>query len=92
MLVPGAISPSRLTAASHVLAAVALALVLQLHLLPALLAGLLVYSVVNALAPSLQRQLPGVRAHLFVVAALAALVVGILTALIALPRPSITHI
>jgi predicted PurR-regulated permease PerM len=59
--------------------AVGLALVLHLHLLSALLAGLLVYSVVNALAPSLQRHLPGSRAHWFVVAVLAALVVGALT-------------
>ena len=62
--------------------AVGLALVLHLHLLSALLAGLLVYSLVNALAPGLQRHLPGARAHWFVVAVLAALVVGILTALI----------
>src|SRR5262245_36724090 len=62
--------------------AVGLALVLHLHLLSALLAGLLVYSVVNALAPGLQRHLPGTRAHWFVVAVLAALVVGALTAVI----------
>jgi predicted PurR-regulated permease PerM len=79
---PSSISPSRLTAASHVLMAVGLVLVLHLHLLSALLAGLLVYSLVNALAPGLQRHLPGSRAHWFVVAVLAALVVGILTALI----------
>jgi predicted PurR-regulated permease PerM len=71
-----------LTAASHVLMAVGLALVLHLHLLSALLAGLLVYSVVNALAPGLQRHLPGTRAHWFVVAMLAALVVGALTLMI----------
>lgn len=59
--------------------AVGLALVLHLHLLSALLAGLLVYSVVNALAPGLQKHLPGTRAHWFVVAVLAALVVGALT-------------
>jgi predicted PurR-regulated permease PerM len=62
--------------------AVGLALVLHLHLLSALLAGLLVYSVVNALAPGLQRHLPGTRAHWFVVAVLAALVVGALTLVI----------
>ncbi len=79
---PTSVSPSHLTTASHVLVAVGLALVVHLHLLSALLAGLLVYSLVNALAPGLQRHLPGARAHWFVVAVLAALVVGILTALI----------
>jgi predicted PurR-regulated permease PerM len=82
MVFPSSVSPTHLTAASHVLMAVGLALVLHLHLLSALLAGLLVYSVVNALAPGLQRHLPGARAHWFVVAVLAALVVGILTLVI----------
>jgi predicted PurR-regulated permease PerM len=81
-MLPGAVSPSHLTAATHVLTAVALTLVLHLHLLSALLAGLLVYSVVNALAPALQRHLPGARAHWFVVAVLAAAVVGALTLVI----------
>jgi predicted PurR-regulated permease PerM len=73
----------RLTAAGHFLTAAALCLVLALHLLPALLAGLLVYALVNALAPGLQRHLPGARAHWLVVALLAAVVVGILTLAIA---------
>jgi predicted PurR-regulated permease PerM len=73
----------RLTAAGHFLTAAALCLVLTLHLLPALLAGLLVYALVNALAPGLQRHLPGARAHWLVVALLAAVVVGILTLAIA---------
>ena len=82
MLLPPAVSPSHLVTASHVLMAVGLALVVQLHLLSALLAGLLVYSLVNVLAPGLQRHLPGTQAHWFVVAVLAALVVGMLTAVI----------
>ena len=65
--------------ASYVLAAASLLLVLHLHLLPVLIAGLLVYAVVNALAPSLQRHFPGTRAHWLVVALLAAIVVGLLT-------------
>jgi len=73
------ISLAQLTAAAHLLTAVALWLVLQLHLLPALFSGLLVYALVNTLAPGLQRRLPGMRAHLLVVALLAVLVVGILT-------------
>jgi predicted PurR-regulated permease PerM len=67
---------------SHVLMAIALVLVLHLRLLPVLLAGLLVYSVINAVAPSLQRHLPGSRAHWFMVAILATLVVGLLSFLI----------
>jgi predicted PurR-regulated permease PerM len=82
MSVPSPVSPARLSTASHVLMAVGLALVLHLHLLSALLPGLLVYSVVNAFAPGLQRHMPGARADWFVVAILAALVVGILTLVI----------
>lgn len=72
-------SGPRLRVASYLLAAVALLLILTLHLLPALLAGLLVYALVNALAPPLQRHLPGARAHVLIVALLGILVVGILT-------------
>ncbi|MGH8526906.1 MAG: AI-2E family transporter, partial [Gammaproteobacteria bacterium] len=63
---------------SHVLTGIALLLVVQLRLLPALLAGLLVYSVVNLLAASLQRHFPGARAHWLVVAMLSSVVVGLL--------------
>jgi predicted PurR-regulated permease PerM len=73
---PYTTSISRLNAAAYVLAAVALCLVLGLHLLPTLFAGLLVYSVVAALAPAVQRHVPGVHAHWLVVALLAILVVG----------------
>lgn len=69
--------------ASYVLAALSLIFVLQLRLLPVLIAGLLVYALVNALAPYLQRHLPGTRAHWLVVALMAAVVVGALTAAIA---------
>jgi predicted PurR-regulated permease PerM len=72
-------SGSRLRIASHVLAFLALLLVLGLHLLPALLAGLLVYTLVNTLAPPLQRHLPGARAHGLIVALLSIVVVAILT-------------
>jgi predicted PurR-regulated permease PerM len=70
---------SRPRIASYMLAALALLLILQLHLLPSLLAGLLVYALVNALAPPLQRHLPGARAHGLIVALLSVVVVGILT-------------
>jgi predicted PurR-regulated permease PerM len=72
-------SGSRLPIASYLLAALALLLILKLHLLPALLAGLLVYALVDVLAPPLQRHLPGARAHGLIVALLSVVVVGILT-------------
>ena len=72
-------SHARLTVAGHLLMAAALWFVLALHQLPTLFAGLLVYALVNALAPGLQRHVPGVHAHRLVVALLAALVVGVLT-------------
>ena len=72
-------NPARLSQVSQVLAALALLAILHLHLLPVLLAGLLVFAVVNALAPSLQRHLPGAKAHWLLVALLAAIVVGMLS-------------
>ncbi|MBN8482474.1 MAG: AI-2E family transporter [Xanthomonadales bacterium] len=79
MPIPVPAPPSRVTLVSHALTAVGLLLVLYLHLLPALLAGLLVYAVVNAMAPFVQRRLPGAHAHWLVVALLAIIVVGLLT-------------
>jgi predicted PurR-regulated permease PerM len=70
---------TRLRIATYVLAASALVLVLVLHLLPALLAGLLVYALIQLQAPLLQRHLPGSRAHWLVVALLGIIVVGLLT-------------
>lgn len=70
----------RVTTATYVLAALGLWQVLHLHLLPALLAGLLVYVLVTSIAPALQRHLPGARAHWLIVALLGALVVGLLGA------------
>ncbi|MEO8011988.1 MAG: AI-2E family transporter [Dokdonella sp.] len=72
-------SPTRLMLASYVLAALALWTVLHFALLPALLAGLLVYAIINALAPVMQRHLPGAHAHWLLVALLAGVVVGLLT-------------
>jgi predicted PurR-regulated permease PerM len=65
--------------AAYVFAAAALCFVLAAHLLPALFAGLLVYALVTALAPGVQRHVPGVRAHWLIVALLAVFVVGALT-------------
>lgn len=57
--------------ASWLLAALALVLIVGLHLLPALLAGLLVYELVHLTAPLLERQLADRRAKLAAVALLA---------------------
>jgi predicted PurR-regulated permease PerM len=74
---------SRYTAtASYIAAAVALLLVVFLHLLPALIAGLLVYAVVDALAPLLERHWPGGWARQLVVGGLAIVVAGLLALLI----------
>jgi predicted PurR-regulated permease PerM len=80
---PYPISIARLNAAAYVLTAAALCLVLGLHLLATLFAGLLVYSLVTTLAPALQRHVPGVHAHWLVVVLLAILVVGVFTLAIA---------
>jgi predicted PurR-regulated permease PerM len=74
---------SRSTAiASYLAAAVGLLLVMFLHLLPALIAGLLVYAVVDALAPLLERRWPGGWARQLVVGLLAVVVAGLLALLI----------
>jgi predicted PurR-regulated permease PerM len=70
----------RVTIAAWVLTALALCLVLLVHLLPALFAALLVYELVHLTAPYLAAQLSNRRAKIVVVALLAAAVVGIVTA------------
>jgi predicted PurR-regulated permease PerM len=80
---PDSYSLVRLSIAGYLLTAAALWLVLALHLLPAMFAGLLVFALVNALASSMQRHLPGAGAHWIVVALLVAVVVGIVTLAIA---------
>ncbi len=67
----------RIRQASWFLAALALLLTLHLHLLPALLAGLLVYELVHLTAPLLERRLANLRARQTAVAFLAVAVVGI---------------
>lgn len=68
--------------ASYLLAAAALVLVLGLRMLPALLAGLLVYELVHAMSPLLGQRISGDRARVLVVAVLGAIVVGLLILLI----------
>jgi predicted PurR-regulated permease PerM len=71
--------PSRpIRAVSYVLAGLALALVLWLRLLPSLLAGLLVYELVQTASPLLERHLSGDRARMVVVAFVGIVVVGLL--------------
>ncbi len=65
--------------ASYVLAAAALLLVMHQGLLAALFSGLLVYSLVQLLAPKLGRKLVGRRAQVVAVALLSCLIVAVLT-------------
>jgi predicted PurR-regulated permease PerM len=66
----------RIQQVSWIIAALALLLVLELHLLPALLAGLLVYELVHLTAPLLENRLSGLRAKQAAVIFLAVMVIG----------------
>ncbi|WP_158756003.1 hypothetical protein [Dyella sp. S184] len=68
--------------ASYLLAAAALLLVLELHLLSALLSALLVYELVQSMTPLLGKRISSERARMLVVAALGVIVVGLLILLI----------
>ncbi|WP_049623334.1 AI-2E family transporter [Frateuria defendens] len=76
------VPPSVIGVASYVLAGIALFAVLRLRLLLVLLAGLLVYELVQTISPRLGRRMPGDRSRVLAVALLGALVVGLLTLLI----------
>jgi predicted PurR-regulated permease PerM len=79
---PPPIAPSsRVTLASYILAGLSLVAILVWHLPAALFAGLLVYALVQSLAPGLERHLSGTRAHWLVVALLVVAVIGAITAL-----------
>ncbi|VVD93943.1 membrane protein [Pandoraea aquatica] len=69
-------------AASYVFAAVALWLILSIHLLSAVLAGMVVYQLVHVLGPRLQLRISSERARLVAVALLAAVIVALMTALV----------
>jgi predicted PurR-regulated permease PerM len=66
--------------AAWILVGGGLLVVLKLHLLSALLAGLLVYEVVQIVAPRLQRRLSNERARMVAVAALAFLIAAVVAA------------
>jgi predicted PurR-regulated permease PerM len=68
--------------ATYVLAALALWGILMLHLVSALLAGLLVYEVVEALTPLIRRVIPGERARLIAVGFVTVIVVGAIILLV----------
>jgi predicted PurR-regulated permease PerM len=65
--------------ASWVLIGVAMLLVLVFRLLPALLAGLLVYQLIHILTPYIERRLPGTRAKLIAIALLGIVIVSLLS-------------
>lgn len=69
-------------ATSYIAAVICLILVMVLHLLPALIAGLIVYVLVDALAPLLGKRLSSERARAIVVGLLGAIIVGLLALLI----------
>jgi predicted PurR-regulated permease PerM len=71
---------NRVTLAAWLLAGLALVMVLRLHLLPALLAGLLVFELVHLTAPLLARRLTNQRAKLVAVVLLAMAIVGVVVA------------
>ena len=75
--------PSGYTYASWVLSGAGLVLVLLLQLLPALLAGMLVYELVHLLAPKVAMRLSDRRAKIVAIALLSIVVVGLTSALIA---------
>ncbi len=76
-------TPRQITLASLIIVMAGLLLALPLKLLPSLLAGLLVFELVNMLTPRLQPLLAGQRARWLAVALLGTLVVSALTLLIA---------
>ncbi|MBS0457517.1 MAG: AI-2E family transporter [Proteobacteria bacterium] len=75
-------SSRKIAIATYLITGFALLAAVPLHLLPALIAGLLVYTVVANIAPRLERKLPGMAWRQLVVAGLGALVVAVLAAAI----------
>ena len=76
------LTPNAPEITSWCVGATILILVLWLRLLPALLAGLLVYELVHVMAPHLQRLVPGSRARVVAVAILSTLIVGLISGII----------
>ncbi|MEP6944165.1 MAG: AI-2E family transporter [Betaproteobacteria bacterium] len=74
--------PFAYTVAAWILTGIALVLVLLLHLLPALLAGMLVFELVHLMAPAIHRRFPNQRATLVAVALLSGIVMALVSALL----------
>jgi predicted PurR-regulated permease PerM len=72
--------PTAMEIAAWIMMAAALVLVLHLHLLTSLLAGLLVYELVHIIAPVVERRLFSRGHRLMAVALLATLIVGLISA------------
>ena len=72
-------SVDKSTLAAWLLMAFAMIFVLKVHLLPALLAGLLVFELVHIMSPYIARHLPGIGAKIVAVSILASIVIGLLT-------------
>jgi predicted PurR-regulated permease PerM len=77
---PATPRPGRHEIAAWILVASGLLIVLRLHLLSALLAGLLVYELVHLAVPRLPRRLSGERARMLAVSVLAILAAGVVAA------------
>ena len=76
-------SQRHIVLASYIIMAGGLLLVFPLRLLPSLLAGLLVFELVNMLTPQLQRLIAGRRARWLAVALLGTLIVSVLALIFA---------
>ena len=81
-MTPARVDSFGYTIASWVLTGTMLVLILLLHLLPALLAGMLVYELVHLMEPAIHKRFPARRETLIAVALLSALVVVLMTAAI----------
>jgi len=74
-------SSDKYNIAAWLLMGFAMLFVLHVHLLPALLAGLLVFELVHIISPYIAKKLPGKGAKVIAVALLAMLVIGLLAAI-----------
>jgi predicted PurR-regulated permease PerM len=72
-------SANKYDISAWILIGVAMVMVLQSHLLPALLAGLLVYELIHLLTPYIARRFPGQRPKLIAIALLTVIIVGLLS-------------
>lgn len=74
-------SITKIDIASWVLMAIAMLFILKYHLLPGLLAGLLVFELVHVISPYIEQKFPGSRSQVIAVGLLALFIIGVLTLL-----------